>query len=104
MALCEGFSHIVLPVSDLDRSEAFYRDIFGFTDEVHDYVTEICRHAPDRLLPCGGVDPVHSKDLAADARRVIEHYKVKMLKVHGPHTLYSPDDYLRDKPGLADVE
>ena len=29
MALCEGFSHIVLPVSDLDRSEAFYRDIFG---------------------------------------------------------------------------
>ena len=29
MALCEGFSHIVLPVSDLDKSEAFYRDIFG---------------------------------------------------------------------------
>jgi lactoylglutathione lyase len=29
MALCEGFSHIVLPVSNLDRSEAFYRDIFG---------------------------------------------------------------------------
>jgi predicted TIM-barrel fold metal-dependent hydrolase len=79
------------------------RDIFGFTDEVHDYVTEICRHAPDRLLPCGGVDPVHSKDLAADARRIIEHYKVKLIKVHGVHTLYSPDDYLRDKPALADV-
>lgn len=29
MALCEGFSHLILPVSDLDRSEAFYRDIFG---------------------------------------------------------------------------
>jgi lactoylglutathione lyase len=29
MALCEGFSHLVLPVSDLDRSEAFYRDVFG---------------------------------------------------------------------------
>lgn len=79
------------------------RDIFGFTDEVHDYVTEICRAAPERLLPCGGVDPVHSTDLAADTRRIIEHYKVKMIKVHGPHTLYSPDDYLRDKPALAEV-
>ena len=79
------------------------RDIFGFTDEVHDYVAEICRHAPDRLLPCGGVDPVHSKDLAGDTRRILSHYQVKMIKVHGPHTLYAPDDYLRDKPALADV-
>lgn len=79
------------------------RDVFGFTEDVNDYVTRMCSAAPDRLLPCGGVDPVHSKDLAGDARRIIEHYKVKMIKVHGPHTLYSPDDYLRDKPALAEV-
>ena len=29
MALYEGFSHLVLPVADLDRSEKFYRDVFG---------------------------------------------------------------------------
>ena len=29
MALYEGFSHLVLPVSDLDRSEKFYREVFG---------------------------------------------------------------------------
>ena len=29
MALCEGFSHLVLPVSDLDRSEKFYQEVFG---------------------------------------------------------------------------
>jgi catechol 2,3-dioxygenase-like lactoylglutathione lyase family enzyme len=29
MALFEGFSHLVLPVSSLDVSEAFYRDVFG---------------------------------------------------------------------------
>ena len=29
MALCEGFSHLVLPVTDLDRSEKFYQEVFG---------------------------------------------------------------------------
>ncbi len=78
-------------------------DLFGFTDEVHTYVTELCRHAPDRLLPCGGVDPLHSKDLAADADKLIHHYKVRLIKFHGPHSLYAPDAYLTDKPDLAHV-
>ncbi|OFV96557.1 MAG: hypothetical protein A3H28_03140 [Acidobacteria bacterium RIFCSPLOWO2_02_FULL_61_28] len=77
------------------------RDLFGFTEEVHDYVVELCRHAPDRLLPCGSVDPVYSKDLARDTEQLIHHYKIKLLKVHGPHAGYHPDDYLRDKPMLA---
>jgi catechol 2,3-dioxygenase-like lactoylglutathione lyase family enzyme/nitrite reductase/ring-hydroxylating ferredoxin subunit len=29
LALYEGFSHLVLPVSDLDRSEKFYQEVFG---------------------------------------------------------------------------
>ena len=29
MALCDGFSHLVLPVSDLARSETFYQEVFG---------------------------------------------------------------------------
>ncbi|HEY4134151.1 MAG TPA: VOC family protein, partial [Alphaproteobacteria bacterium] len=29
MALVDGFSHLVVQVTDLDRSEAFYRDVFG---------------------------------------------------------------------------
>jgi catechol 2,3-dioxygenase-like lactoylglutathione lyase family enzyme/nitrite reductase/ring-hydroxylating ferredoxin subunit len=29
LALYEGFSHLVLPVADLDRSEKFYREVFG---------------------------------------------------------------------------
>ncbi len=29
MALCEGFSHLVLPVTDLDKSEKFYQEVFG---------------------------------------------------------------------------
>lgn len=29
MPIIEGFSHIVLPVADLDRSEKFYHEVFG---------------------------------------------------------------------------
>lgn len=77
------------------------RDLFGFTDEVHDYVVELCKYAPDRLLPCGSVDPVYSNDLARDTQDLLYRRKIRLLKVHGPHAGYAPDDYLRDKPGLA---
>ena len=30
MALVDGLSHLLVQVTDLDRSEAFYRDVFGF--------------------------------------------------------------------------
>jgi predicted TIM-barrel fold metal-dependent hydrolase len=76
-------------------------DLFGFTDEVHDYVVNLCRHAPDRLLPCGAVDPLHSTDLARDTEDLLFRRKIRLLKVHGPHAGFAPDDYLRDKPQLA---
>ena len=79
------------------------RDLFGFTEEVHDFVVNLCKHAPDRLLPCGAVDPVYSKDPGRDAEKLIFEWKIKLIKVHGVHALYAPDDYLRDKPGLAKV-
>src|ERR1700735_3408286 len=30
MALVDGLNHLLVQVTDLDRSEAFYRDVFGF--------------------------------------------------------------------------
>jgi len=79
------------------------RDIFGFTDEVHDYVVNLCKYAPERLLPCGSVDPVYSRDLVRDTEDLLFRRKIRLLKVHGPHGGYAPDDYLRDKPMLAKV-
>src|SRR5579885_622854 len=79
------------------------RDLFGFTDEVHDYFVNLCKHSPDRLLPCGSVDPVYSGDLIRDAEDLLFRRKIRLLKVHGPHALFAPDDYLRDKPMLGKV-
>src|SRR3990172_6048316 len=66
------------------------RDLFGFNDEVHDYVVELCKHAPDRLLPCGAVDPVYSGDLVRDTEDLLFRRKIKLLKVHGPHACFAP--------------
>ena len=79
------------------------RDLFGFTEEVHDYVVNLCRYAPERLLPCGSVDPIYSTDLQRDTEDLLYRRKIRLLKVHGPHAGYAPDDYLRDKPMLAKV-
>ena len=35
MALVDGLSHLLVQVTDLDRSEAFYRDVFGFGRGAH---------------------------------------------------------------------
>lgn len=47
MAVVDGFSHLVVHVTDLDRSEAFYRDIIGLDAIGRDLVTE---DGPNSLL------------------------------------------------------
>jgi len=40
VAVCEGLSHLVLPVANIDRSEKFYRDVFGLEPLGRDLVAE----------------------------------------------------------------
>jgi lactoylglutathione lyase len=47
MALVDGFSHLLVQVTDLDRSEAFYRDVFGLEPIGRDLVAE---EGPNALL------------------------------------------------------
>jgi lactoylglutathione lyase len=47
MALVDGFSHLLVQVTDLDRSEAFYRDVFGLEPVGRDLVNE---EGPNALL------------------------------------------------------
>ncbi|MGE5537789.1 MAG: VOC family protein [Gemmatimonas sp.] len=47
MALVDGFSHLTVQVTDLDRSEAFYRDVFGLEVVGRDLVND---EGPNSLL------------------------------------------------------
>jgi lactoylglutathione lyase len=47
MALVAGLNHLLVQVTDLDRSEAFYRDVFGFDLVGRDLVAE---EGPNSLI------------------------------------------------------
>lgn len=51
MALVAGINHLLVQVTDLDRSEAFYRDVFGFDAVGRDLVAE---EGPNSLLKAAG--------------------------------------------------
>src|SRR5262245_18703294 len=68
-------------------------DVMGFTGATNDGVLEFTKAARDRLLPCVGVNPRTEKDPKGRAERLADG-GARLFKVHGPHMLVSPSDYL----------
>ncbi len=77
-------------------------DVMGFTKGTNDWVLEYCRAAPERLLPCVGINPRFEKDVAGEARRLVDG-GARMFKIHGPHMLLRANAYLDEWPALSDL-
>ena len=77
-------------------------DVMGFTKGTNDWVLELCRSAPERLLPCVGINPRFEKDVAGEARRLVDA-GARMFKIHGPHMLLRANAYLDELPSLASL-
>jgi predicted TIM-barrel fold metal-dependent hydrolase len=77
-------------------------DVMGFTKETNDWAIDYCRAAPDRLLPCVGINPRFERDVAGEARRLVDR-GARMFKVHGPHMLLRANAYLDEHPMLAEL-
>jgi predicted TIM-barrel fold metal-dependent hydrolase len=77
-------------------------DVMGFTRETNDWAIAYCKASPSRLLPCVGVNPRFQKDVKGEAERLVAA-GARMFKVHGPHMLLAPNDYLGPHPALADL-
>jgi predicted TIM-barrel fold metal-dependent hydrolase len=77
-------------------------DLMGFTHRVNEYVAQYCQHAPDRLIPMGGVNPRFTDDAAQEVRRAAE-MGVRALKVHPPHMAFPPNAYLHGLEALRAV-
>ena len=75
-------------------------EVIGFTPEVNPWVAEYVKAAPDRLIPCGSVHPRHSANVMADMEQIVR-LGIKMIKVHPPHQLLFPNDYLS---GMKELE
>jgi predicted TIM-barrel fold metal-dependent hydrolase len=77
-------------------------EVMGFTKKTNDWVLAYCRAAPDRLLPCVGINPHHERDVEGEARRLVAG-GARMFKIHGPHMLIRPNAYQDELPTLGDL-
>lgn len=76
-------------------------DVMGFSDEVNEFVAGYCRAAPERLIPVGSLHPRYTKNQAEQMEYLVCDLKIQMIKIHPPHQLFYPNDYLNGLEGLA---
>jgi len=74
-------------------------EVIGLTHEVNQWVADYCKADPKRLIPCGGLHPKFSTNILADVESVLK-LGIKLIKIHPPHQLFYPNDYLDKMPAL----
>jgi len=75
-------------------------DLMGFTPEVNEFVATYAKENPKRLIACGSVHPRHTQDVRRDMEQIVR-LGIRMIKVHPPHQLLYPNDYLN---GVKELE
>jgi len=75
-------------------------DVIGFTAGVNQFIADYTRENPQRLITCGGLDPRHSVNILADVEQILR-LGIRMIKIHPPHQLLYPNEYLS---GVKELE
>ncbi len=76
-------------------------DVMGFTNETNEFIARYCRAAPDRLLPVGSLHPRYTENPKAEMAHLVEDLGIRMIKIHPPHQLFYPNDYVNGLEALA---
>lgn len=77
-------------------------EVMGFTAGVNQWVADYCRESPKRLIPCGSVHPKHTANVRKDVEHIIK-LGIRLIKIHPPHQLLFPNDYLNGVEELATI-
>jgi len=75
-------------------------EVIGLRPEVNQWVADYASADSRRLLSCGGIHPRHSPNVMADVEQILR-LKIRMIKIHPPHQLLFPNDYLH---GVKELE
>jgi predicted TIM-barrel fold metal-dependent hydrolase len=75
-------------------------EVMGLTAEVNQFVANYVKHDPQRLISCGSLHPRHSTNIMADVDQLLR-LGLRMIKIHPPHQLLYPNDYLH---GVKELE
>jgi hypothetical protein len=75
-------------------------EVIGFSSEVNQFIADYVKADAKRLIPCGGIHPRHSLNIEAEIEQILR-LKIRMMKIHPPHQLLFPNDYLN---GVKELE
>ncbi|MGH9554995.1 MAG: amidohydrolase family protein [Terriglobales bacterium] len=75
-------------------------EVMGLTPEVNDFVATYVKEDPVRLISCGSIHPRHTSNVLADVEQIVRR-GIRMIKIHPPHQLFYPNDYLS---GVKELE
>ena len=75
-------------------------EVMGLTSAVNQFVADYTKHDPKRLISCGSLHPRHTTNIMADVEHILR-LGLRMIKIHPPHQLLFPNDYLN---GVGELE
>ncbi len=75
-------------------------EVIGFTSGVNQFIADYTRENPKRLISCGSLHPKHTSNVLADMEQLLR-LGIRMIKIHPPHQLLFPNDYLT---GMKELE
>jgi len=75
-------------------------EVIGFTPAVNQFIANYVKADPKRLIPCGSVHPRHTTSVLADMEQIVR-LGIKLIKIHPPHQLLYPNDYVN---GVKELE
>jgi predicted TIM-barrel fold metal-dependent hydrolase len=75
-------------------------EVIGFTSGVNQWIAEYVKADPKRLLSCGSIHPRHTTDIERDVEQILR-LGIRLIKIHPPHQLLYPNDYLN---GVRELE
>jgi uncharacterized protein len=75
-------------------------EVTGYPAGLNKVAAEYTSTDPKRLISCGSLHPKHTKNVMADVEEIVR-LGLRLIKVHPPHQLFFPNDYLK---GVNELE
>jgi uncharacterized protein len=75
-------------------------EVIGFTNGVNQFIANYVKENPKRLISCGSLHPRHTTNIEKDVEQLLR-VNIRMIKIHPPHQLLYPNDYLN---GVRELE
>src|ERR1019366_7835790 len=75
-------------------------EVIGFTPAVNEFIANYVKEDPERLTPCVSVHSRHTQNVLAAMEHIVR-LGIKLIKIHPPHQLLYPNDYVN---GVKELE